>query len=239
MSSPLEKFVGKDSISSKLKGVSFNTPDSGGITFSTPDYGDVTFETPELNAAQQILHHKITPKTAAPKVKRVQRAREEAANALKSSRELKSIGSRGSRADTTMGDNTLENIILNLGGNVEDMKSSEIRKNSKGLLIKPTENDDIFAGPPARGTNLDWMKRYSRDETPPRTRRGQKSSDSSPGSSPFPAFETATPSRDPKNKKVPKKELGIPFPNFGRFWGAKYSLGELQCASVSYPVFLT
>lgn len=229
--SAIRETISKESISSKFRAVNFNTPESGDMSFGTPDY-DVSFATPDLAAIGRVLHHNATPNTVAPKVTRIQRERERAAKLVQQSSGL--LGSGGSR--TTGGDTTIGDIILHLNGNAEDMNSSMIRKNSKGRVLKPTEDDDIFTAPPVQGKSLDWMHRRTRNgspnTTPPKAEDGTPTKVPRKGDPP-----TKGPlKKNPSKKGPPKKKLGIPFPNFGRFWCAKYNWEEVQGAFVSDPV---
>lgn len=224
--SAIRETIGKESISSKFRAVNFNTPESGDVSFGTPDY-DVSFATPDLPAIGRVLYHNATPNTVAPKITRIQRERERAIKLAQQSSVLLESGS----SRTTVGDTTIGDIILYLNENAEDMNSSMIRKSSNGRVLRPADDDDIFTAPPVQGKSFDWMHRRARN--------------GSPNTTPLKA-EDGTPTKDPgkmgpstkgplkKNpSKNPSKKLGIPFPNFGRFWCAKYNWEEVQGAFVS------
>lgn len=228
--SAIRETIGKESISSKFRAVNFNTPESGDVSFETPDY-DVSFATPDLAAIGRVLYnnHNATPNTVAPKITRIQRERERAIKlAQQSSGLLESGSSRTTGGDTTIGD-----IILYLNENAEDMNSSMIRKSSNGRVLRPTDDDDIFTAPPAQGKSLDWMHRRARNSSPNTTH--SKAEDGTPTKDPGKKGpSTKGPlKRNPSKKGPPKKKLGIPFPNFGRFWCAKYNWEEVQGAFVS------
>lgn len=220
--------IGDESISSKFGAVGFQTPEPGDISL-----GNVTFETPD-SAIGRLLRQGGTPRTVAPKITRIQRERA-AMLAKRSSRSLQSVDSK-----TTEGDTTMEDIILHLNADAEAMNSSMIRKNSKGRIMKPTEDDDIFDAPPiaSRGKSLGWMHRRpkigSPETFPPKTEddtptKDPKKKDLSSKGHP----EKEPKKKDPSRPRAPKKELGIPFPNLGRFWCAKYSWEEVQGNFVS------
>lgn len=216
--------IGDESISSKFEAVGFQTPEPGDTSV-----GDVTFETPD-SAVGRVLRQVGTPRTVAPKITRIQRERE---RTKRSSRLLQSVDSKTTEGDTTIGD-----IILHLNADAEAMNSSMIRKNSKGRIIKPTEDDDIFAVPPiaSQGKFLGWMHRRpkicSPETSPSKTEDDTPTKDprkKDPSSKGFPV--KGSQKKDPP--RPPGGELGIPFPNFGRFWCAKYSLEEVHGDFVS------
>lgn len=226
-----EQSTSKESISSRFGAIRFKTPESGDVGFGAPDCADTAFKTLGPVALGQTLRYKGTPNTVAPKIARVQRERELA----KQSGVLRSEDSR-----TTAGDSTVGDIIMHLNSNAEDMNSSMLRKNSRGLILKPTVDDDVFTAIPAQGRALDWMHR--------RAKKGSSEITSS-------EIEDDSPTKDPRKKEDPPKKgplkkyhpkkLGIPFPNFGRFWCAKYNWHKVQGASVSDsapvvpPIFTT
>lgn len=222
------KGLGQESISSKFRAVNFETPGSGDMSLGTPDY-NVIFETPDSNAIGQMLHPKDTPHTLAPKLTRIQRERERAARLSQQSSRL--LGSSDSR---TTGGDTIGDIILHLNANAEDMNSSMIRGNSKGRILRPTEDDDIFTAPPAHGKSLDWMHRRRARNSPTDT-TPLKPENNTPTKDPRKKYSSKGPPKMKSPEMAPpkKKELGIPFPNFGRFWCAKFNWEELQGAFVS------
>lgn len=217
-----------ESISSKFGAVGFQTPEPRDISL-----GDVTFETPDSTVGR-VLRKAGTPRTVAPKTTRIQKERERAAMmAKRSSGLLQSVESKTTEGDTTIGD-----IILHLNADAEAMNSSMIRKNSKGRIIKPTEDDDIFAVPPiaSQGKSLGWMHRRPKVGSPETS--PSKTEDDTPTKDPRKKDPSSKvpPENRPQKKdppKLPKKELGIPFPNFGRFWCAKYNWEEVQGDFVS------
>lgn len=193
--------------------------------------GDVTIETPE-SALAQALRRKGTPKTVAPKITRIQREREKS--------KLPSGLHRSGDSRTTDGDTTTGDIILHLEADPESMNSSTFRKNSKGRIIKPTEDDDIFTAPPTQGKSLGWMYKRAKIGTPEAFPEGIDEDTPTRKRDPPSKASKALPKKGPAKKEPPKKDpprkkkqLGVPFPNFGRLWCAKYGWEEVQGAYVS------
>lgn len=186
--------------------------------------GDVTFETPE-SALAQALRRRGTPKTVAPKITRIQRERERS--------KLSTGLHRSGDSRTTTGDTTIGDIILHLDADPENMDSSTLRKNSKGRIIKPTEDDDIFTAPPTRGRSLGWM--YKRAAVSSLEASPSGIDEDTPTRKKDPPNKASKASKAPPKKEPAKKnkQLGIPFPNFGRLWCAKYGWEEVQGAYVS------
>lgn len=230
MSSHSDKFLDK---ASRFRAVGLATPDSEGIAFRKPDYGDGDPETPDPPTERV---QRITPKTVAPKHKKVQRERENASRAKNASRLLDSPGSSdsgGSAHSTPGGD-----IILNLHGNAEDMTSSEIRRGSRGLLANPSSDDDVFFTSSTKGNSVHWMKGYNKREGFSSNMELRETTAAYGFKEDIvPGIENDTPTKIPRRKNLSGKKLGVQFPNFGRFWGAKYGWKEARCASVSYFTF--